>query len=70
MQEGSDAFLTPEYLDILSTCMIGQRPALTLITDHADELQQEFKQQPCHLERLYGILTDLYINIWKFKVST
>ena len=66
MQEGSDAFLTPEYLDILSKCVVAQYPTDT--ADHADELQQEFKQQPCHLERLYGILTDLYIDMWKFKV--
>ena len=33
------SFLTPEYRQIL---------------DNSDKLQNEFKKQPCHLERLYG----------------
>ena len=30
---------------------------MTYVTraDHAEQLQAEFKQQPCHLERLYDI---------------
>lgn len=45
-------FMSPEYRQIL---------------EEADSLQAEFKRQPCHLERLYGMITDLYIDKFKFK---
>ena len=50
--ESDSSFLSEEYKEIL---------------DNADLLQQEFKKQPCHLERLYGMITDLYIDRHKFK---
>lgn len=50
--EGNTDFLTEEYKEIL---------------ENADILQKEFKKQPCHLERLYGMITDLYIDRHKFK---
>ncbi|XP_066926836.1 Bardet-Biedl syndrome 7 protein homolog [Clytia hemisphaerica] len=50
--EGNVDFLTEEYREIL---------------ENADILQAEFKKQPCHLERLYGMITDLYIDRHKFK---
>lgn len=52
MQEGGADFMSPEYLDII---------------DNASALQFDFKQQPCHLERLYGMVTDLYIDKYKYK---
>eukprot|EP00050_Salpingoeca_kvevrii_P000694 m.154063 g.154063 ORF g.154063 m.154063 type:complete len:700 (-) comp10185_c0_seq1:1038-3137(-) len=52
VQEGSREALGPQFSDIL---------------EHADELQVEFDQSPCHLERLYGIVTDLFIDKFKFK---
>lgn len=50
--EGDVEFLTEEYREILQ---------------NAEVLLQEFKKQPCHLERLYGMITDLYIDRHKFK---
>jgi len=50
--EGNVDFLTEEYKEIL---------------ENADILQNEYKRQPCHLERLYGMITDLYIDRHKFK---
>ncbi|XP_075544098.1 BBSome complex member BBS7-like isoform X4 [Dermacentor variabilis] len=50
--EGNADCLAPEYQDILA---------------RSDELEMEFKRQPCHLERLYGMITDLYIDVYKFK---
>ncbi|KAL1434870.1 hypothetical protein MTO96_001749 [Rhipicephalus appendiculatus] len=50
--EGNADCLAPEYQDIL---------------ERSDELELEFKKQPCHLERLYGMITDLYIDVYKFK---
>ena len=50
--ENDTSFLTEEYREIL---------------DNADTLQEAFKKQPCHLERLYGMITDLYIDRYKFK---
>ncbi|GIY85834.1 bardet-Biedl syndrome 7 protein homolog [Caerostris extrusa] len=44
--------LAPEYQEILSS---------------SDQLQLEYKRQPCHLERLFGMITDLYIDVYKFK---
>ena len=52
MYENDTSFLTDEYREIL---------------ENADALQEEFKKQPCHLERLYGMVTDLYIDRHKFK---
>lgn len=52
VHENDLSFLAPEYQEIL---------------DHADQLQQEYKRQPCHLERLFGMITDLYIDVYKFK---
>ncbi|RXG57552.1 Bardet-Biedl syndrome 7 protein-like [Armadillidium vulgare] len=51
-QESDSSFLSPEYQFIL---------------DHADDLQLQYRKQPCHLERLYGMITDLYIDKFKFK---
>ena len=50
--EDDASFLTEEYKEIL---------------ENADKLSEEFKKQPCHLERLYGMVTDLYIDRHKFK---
>ncbi|XP_076319589.1 BBSome complex member BBS7-like isoform X2 [Tachypleus tridentatus] len=52
LHEHDTSALTPEYQDIL---------------DNAEHLQKEFKRQPCHLERLYGMITDLYIDVYKFQ---
>ncbi|XP_064481512.1 Bardet-Biedl syndrome 7 protein homolog [Ornithodoros turicata] len=52
VHEGNTDFLAPEYKGIL---------------EDAEQLQKEFKRQPCHLERLYGMITDLYIDVYKFK---
>ncbi|XP_071527283.1 BBSome complex member BBS7-like isoform X2 [Panulirus ornatus] len=50
--EADTSFLSPEYQHIL---------------DNADELQAQYRKQPCHLERLYGMITDLYIDKYKFR---
>ncbi|XP_062902593.1 Bardet-Biedl syndrome 7 protein isoform X2 [Mobula hypostoma] len=50
--EGNMDFLIPEYRSIL---------------EEADSLLEEFKKQPAHLERLYGMITDLFIDKFKFK---
>ncbi|KAJ8298389.1 hypothetical protein KUTeg_024920 [Tegillarca granosa] len=52
VHENDSTFMSAEYLQIL---------------EDADLLQAEFKKQPCHLERLYGMITDLYIDKFKFK---
>lgn len=52
VNESDLSFMSPEYLQLL---------------EEADTLQAEFKRQPCHLERLYGMITDLYIDKFKFK---
>ncbi|KAK2563629.1 Bardet-Biedl syndrome 7 protein [Acropora cervicornis] len=52
MHESDIGFFAPEYQQIL---------------DDAENLQAEYKKQPCHLERLYGMITDLYIDKFKFK---
>ena len=51
-QESDVSFLATDYLYIL---------------ENAQHLREEFKQQPCHLERLYGMITDLFIDKFKFK---
>ncbi|KAK2188574.1 hypothetical protein NP493_128g04020 [Ridgeia piscesae] len=52
MHESDVSFMSPEYRQIL---------------DEAQKLQEEFKKQPCHLERVYGMVTDLYIDKYKFR---
>ncbi len=51
-QDGGDlSFLSADLADIMR---------------HADELINEHASQTAHLERLYGIVTDLYIDRHKF----
>ena len=50
--EDDTAFLSPEYQYIL---------------EHSTELQLQYKRQPAQLERLYGMITDLFIDQHKFK---
>ncbi|XP_075472148.1 BBSome complex member BBS7 [Ascaphus truei] len=52
VHEGNMDFLIPEYRCIL---------------EEAEKLQEEYKKQPAHLERLYGMITDLFIDKFKFK---
>lgn len=52
LHEGDASFLTSEYDEILQK---------------SSELLEEYKKQPSHLERLYGMITDLYIDKFKFK---
>ncbi|KAL2077636.1 hypothetical protein ACEWY4_027140 [Coilia grayii] len=52
VHEGNADFLIPEYRSIL---------------DESAHLQEEYKKQPAHLERLYGMITDLFIDKFKFK---
>nr|XP_033794211.1 Bardet-Biedl syndrome 7 protein isoform X2 [Geotrypetes seraphini] len=52
IHEGNMDFLIPEYRAIL---------------EEADQLLVEYKKQPAHLERLYGMITDLFIDKFKFK---
>ncbi|XP_041130154.1 Bardet-Biedl syndrome 7 protein [Polyodon spathula] len=52
VHEGNVDFLIPEYRSIL---------------EEADHLLEEYKKQPAHLERLYGMITDLFIDKFKFK---
>lgn len=47
-----DEFFSPEYAYIL---------------ENSDSLMTQFKRQPAHLERLYGMITDLFIDQHKFK---
>ncbi|CAD5123923.1 DgyrCDS12231 [Dimorphilus gyrociliatus] len=37
------------------------------ILENADELKEKYQRQPCYLQRLYGIITDLFIDKYKFK---
>ena len=50
--ESDTTFLSPEYQFIL---------------ENSDNLEAMFKKQPARLERLYGMITDLYIDYNKFK---
>ncbi|XP_032079429.1 Bardet-Biedl syndrome 7 protein isoform X1 [Thamnophis elegans] len=50
--EGNMDFLIPEYRNIL---------------EESDQLLIEHKKQPTSLERLYGMITDLFIDKFKFK---
>uniref|UniRef100_A0A671MP00 Cyclin-A2-like n=1 Tax=Sinocyclocheilus anshuiensis TaxID=1608454 RepID=A0A671MP00_9TELE len=52
VHEGNADFLIPEYCSIL---------------DESAQLLEEYKKQPAHLERLYGMITDLFIDKFKFK---
>ncbi|KAL7863606.1 hypothetical protein SRHO_G00125900 [Serrasalmus rhombeus] len=52
VHEGNADFLIPEYRSIL---------------DESACLLEEYKKQPAHLERLYGMITDLFIDKFKFK---
>lgn len=52
VHEGNADFLIPEYRNIL---------------DESARLLEEYKKQPAHLERLYGMITDLFIDKFKFK---
>ncbi|KAA0709574.1 Bardet-Biedl syndrome 7 protein -like protein BBS2-like protein 1 [Triplophysa tibetana] len=52
VHEGNADFLIPEYRSIL---------------DESAKLLEEYKKQPAHLERLYGMITDLFIDKFKFK---
>jgi len=51
-QEGGTEFMSVEHVEILQC---------------ADDLLFEFKQQPCHLDRLYGMITDLFIDANRLK---
>ncbi|XP_061748169.1 Bardet-Biedl syndrome 7 protein [Nerophis ophidion] len=52
VHEGNTDFLTSEYRNIL---------------DESSSLLEEYKKQPAPLERLYGMITDLFIDKFKFK---
>uniref|UniRef100_A0A3B5Q1E5 Bardet-Biedl syndrome 7 n=1 Tax=Xiphophorus maculatus TaxID=8083 RepID=A0A3B5Q1E5_XIPMA len=52
VHEGNADFLIPEYRSIL---------------DESANLLEEYKKQPAHLDRLYGMITDLLIDKFKFK---
>ncbi|MCJ8733779.1 hypothetical protein PDJAM_G00227570 [Pangasius djambal] len=52
VHEGNADFLIPEYRNIL---------------DESARLLENYKKQPAHLERLYGMITDLFIDKFKFK---
>ena len=49
VHENSLEFLSPEYRQIL---------------EESDNLKNEYKRQPCHLERLYGNLLSLLELVW------
>ena len=50
--EADTSFLSPEYQFIL---------------ENSENLETLFKKQPARLERLYGMITDLFIDYNKFK---
>ncbi|XP_077156527.1 BBSome complex member BBS7 [Paroedura picta] len=50
--EGNTDFLIPEYRNIV---------------EEAEQLLKEHEKQPASLERLYGMITDLFIDKFKFK---
>ncbi|XP_054846503.1 Bardet-Biedl syndrome 7 protein isoform X1 [Eublepharis macularius] len=50
--EGNTDFLIPEYRSIV---------------EDAEQLLKEHEKQPASLERLYGMITDLFIDKFKFK---
>jgi Bardet-Biedl syndrome 7 protein len=51
LNENGTSFLTPEYKEIL---------------ENSEKYVEEYKRSPSHLERLYGMITDLYIDKFKF----
>lgn len=53
--ESDTSFLSPEYQYIL---------------DNADDLQAQYRKQPCHLERLYGKPVQLLFKFIKVLNST
>jgi len=52
MQEPDTSFLAPEYVEIL---------------ENEEQIKRELKEQPGRLQFLYGIITDLYVDNYKFK---
>ena len=52
VHENDVSYLSPEYQQILAD---------------ADKLKAEYKKQPCHLERLYGIHSYFRIPIFEAK---
>ncbi|PNJ84009.1 BBS7 isoform 6, partial [Pongo abelii] len=62
-----------QLIDALKELQIHERntnfliPEYHCILEEADHLQEEYKKQPAHLERLYGMITDLFIDKFKFK---
>lgn len=69
VQEGGIDFMTSEYLEIVGLPSINHKhhfPTMKYIIwtvlDHAEDLRFAFKQQPCHLERLYDIQLQ-----WKWR---
>lgn len=42
-------------------------PQCQFILENAELMQEELKQQPCMIERLYAIITDLYMDRASFK---
>ena len=52
MQESDVSFLAPEYLEIL---------------ENEEQIKRELREQPGRLQLLHGIVTDLFIDKFKFK---
>lgn len=52
MQDSEISFLSEEYADIVH---------------NADKIRREAKERPRLLEMLYGIVSDLYVDMNKFK---
>ncbi|CAG0915803.1 unnamed protein product [Notodromas monacha] len=52
LHESDISFLDSEYQEILK---------------NADQLKAQYNKQPCYLDRLYGMITDLYIDQYKFQ---
>merc|ERR1712150_238107 len=52
MQEDNTSFLDPEYAQIIND---------------REKILREFKERPKALKSLYGIVTDLYVDMHKFK---
>ncbi len=53
--EGAEEFLPADYREILS---------------QAADLRADNKRRPFQLERLYGMITDMYIDKFKFQVCS
>lgn len=54
-QEGTTDFMSEEQLEIIQ---------------NAEKLKFEFKQHPALLDRLYGMITDLFIDANRYALST